>query len=644
MTAPRRPPRFDKDHLEGGRAGLYCRVSKAKDTPRPGEVVTDKSTEDQEADGRRIFDQRGLLVADVYSDPDISASRFAIEKERPQFNQMLADIKAGKLDLVWFWELSRSQRRLAVFADLRDLCRDHGVLWMVGDTVYDATRYEDMMLLGVLSIVAEGESEIKSKNTRRGVASNAAAGLPPGPLIYGYRRFYTPGPPGRRLAEALDRQEPDAWADGPADPLAPVEVDDEGNLLDGQFARNSEAWIVRETFGRFGAGWGLARIAADLNRRGIPTARRAGHGRASANPRWRDTRMKEILKNPAYIGLRVHQGEIQEGVAAVWPPIVDPGTFWDAQARFADPDRRKYRTGSEATHLLSSVVRCATCGQPMHWGRDIRSVGRYRCTQVGCVAVSVKDDLLDEYVEDKIMLWGSDPARYAELTRVSDSAAAAAARADVTRFETELEETMQLLDDGEMSPVMAARKEKKLLAQLDDARQRARSAVMPKVLADNIGPAFAHRWVNILDIPVKRQILRHVADIRVMPAGKGNWRRAVGERIHWRWLLGPSAEGEPGDTADEAIRAHLAAHATRITGRREKVARLRADGWTRKMIAEELGIGISTVWKDGVAAGLDAGEMECWTCGEAISPPARRWCSDSCRRRAQAAVRAGRPV
>ena len=454
---------------------------------------------------------------------------------------MLADIRAGKLDLVWFWELSRSQRKLGVFADLRDLCRDHSVLWAVGDTIYDTTRYEDMMLLGVLSIVAEGESEIKSKNVTRGHASNAAAGLPHSPVMYGYERSFTAGPPGRRLAQALDRQYPDAL-------LAGVVLADGEAPRQSQLVKDSPAWIVQEMFGRFAAGWGLARIAADLNRRGIPTSRKPGHGTASAHPQWNGSTIRVMLRNPRYIGQRVYQGQVLDGVKAVWPPLIDPGTFWSVQRQLADPGRMRWRVSNKPTHLVSGIARCGKCGGPMYsktLARDKRrakpAAPVYACQQSGCQSICVNQAVLEEYVEDKIILWGSDPAVYAALIEADDSAAATAAHADVARFEAELEETRQLFDDGEMSPVMAARKEQKLLAQLEDATRRAREATMPKVLADNIGPAFAHRWVNVLDIPAKKQILRAVAEIKVNRIGSGRYHQPVADRVEWRWLLGPDA-------------------------------------------------------------------------------------------------------
>jgi len=46
---------------------------------------------------------------------------------------MVAEVEAGRLDVLWFWEISRQQRRLDVFARLRDLCRERGVLWVIRD-------------------------------------------------------------------------------------------------------------------------------------------------------------------------------------------------------------------------------------------------------------------------------------------------------------------------------------------------------------------------------------------------------------------------------------------------------------------------------------------------------------------------------
>src|SRR4051812_17313989 len=111
-TARQRAVKRDITDLTGLRAGLYCRVSK--------DGGDEKSVNDQETVGHAWASQQGAVVAGVYRDVYRSASRYAT-RERESFNRLLADIRNDQLDLVWFWELSRSQRRLGVFADLRDL-------------------------------------------------------------------------------------------------------------------------------------------------------------------------------------------------------------------------------------------------------------------------------------------------------------------------------------------------------------------------------------------------------------------------------------------------------------------------------------------------------------------------------------------
>jgi DNA invertase Pin-like site-specific DNA recombinase len=68
---------------------------------------------------------------------------------REHFDRLVGDIKAGKLDAIWVWELSRLQRDLSVFAPLRDLCRTHRVLWINRDRVQDPADYRDMTMTAI---------------------------------------------------------------------------------------------------------------------------------------------------------------------------------------------------------------------------------------------------------------------------------------------------------------------------------------------------------------------------------------------------------------------------------------------------------------------------------------------------------------
>jgi site-specific DNA recombinase len=587
-TSRRRPARRDLTNLTGLRAGLYCRVSRVdeKNKDRLAETGQEKSTEDQEAVGREWVSRQGAVVADIYSDPHRSASRFAT-KARENFDRLLADIEAGQLDLIWFWELSRSSRRLGVFADLRDMCRSKGVLWVIRDRVYDPASYADMMTLGMLSVIGENESEMTSERVRRGKASSATDGMPAGKIPYGYQRTYNP-----QTREFL-RQEPNVY-DGNGRPI-----------------EDSPAYIVREIFDRMAAGEGQAQIRRSLETRRIPAPRSARTGGAG---KWTTFTIRYIAQNPTYIGQRVHQADshrtadrhaaILPGVETRWPPLVGEEVFWAVQRRFADPARSKSRP-SRAVHLLSCIARCAECGAVMvcHT-RTSKKLGRtyryYECDD--WAHAGIKASALDDFAEEVMKRWLSHRDVYAALTNGDDSELAAQARADVERLNHQLEECRASGEDPDADAVFWERRARALAGKLTEAQKLAQSTTLPPVLAGNIGPEAAEKWDN-LDLAIQRQIIKATADIRVRksPSGRGNWRNAVavGDRVEWRWLLGPDDAPQPAiePAADVAERVAKAA-AAQLAERREKVMRLRDAGWTRAAIAAEIGMSVSAVAKD----------------------------------------------
>src|SRR5215207_5125979 len=151
----RRRPRTNNTDMADLRVGLYCRVSLDKDD-------SGKSTTDQAAIGREWAEKVGAVVAGEYIEPGSrSASRFAT-KARDEFDRLVADIEASKLDAIWFWEQSRSSRRLDVFAQLRDSCRKMGVLWVERDRVVDPNDNSDMLSAGFKALMSEQESEMTS--------------------------------------------------------------------------------------------------------------------------------------------------------------------------------------------------------------------------------------------------------------------------------------------------------------------------------------------------------------------------------------------------------------------------------------------------------------------------------------------------
>jgi site-specific DNA recombinase len=547
MPAPKRPKR-DLSDLTGLRVALYCRVSQEKDS---GDRATrEKSVDEQEAEGLQWVARHGAKLvrcgcgcgADSYRDSDRSASRYAT-KERVHYKRLCADIEAGLVGAVWFWEQSRSSRQLRGFTELRDICREQHVLWIIRDKVQDPDDYRDMTLAAIQAVISEQESEQTSERVTRGMRSLAMAGRPHGRVAYGYTRKRAqnrpPAVPDDRVwvddrTKLFAWQEPDIW---------------DGN---GRAVEDSPAWVVREIFRRMAAGDAYGVIVRDLNARGVPTAgvlcaqRNGGRRQGpppkypSMPPRWTNSGVKAIASNPAYIRGRVYQGEIREDVEAAWPPLVDEDVFWAVQKRLSD---RVPRHWGAAKHLLSCLAVCDSCGGWLTRGTSkprpgygYEPVAVYGCRENFCT--SIKQQTLDDYVERVIVAWLSDPEVYEELTRVDDSATAVQARAEAGQLRADLADWRSKAKAGEVSASFYSEIEQDRLARIAEAEKRAQVAI-PSVLAGNVGPQAAQRWAG-LDMAVKRQIITAVSEIRVKPVGKGS-RVPVAERVVWRPLLGPGA-------------------------------------------------------------------------------------------------------
>jgi DNA invertase Pin-like site-specific DNA recombinase len=491
----------DLRNLTGLRFGLYARAS--HDPTGRGKSVTDQMTV-----GRRDIEGLGGVVAGEYDrDNDRSASRYGT-KAREDFERLLADIEAGKLDGVWFWDLSRSQRRLDVYVKLRDLCRDKGVLWLIGGRAYDLSNYMDLQALGFDAINNEVFSERLSANVCRGKASNAKEGRPLGRNTYGYVRVYDPRT--RELVE-IKRDEEPRTATG----------------TDGTVTVYCPAGIVRELFKEFAAGASLKSLAHSLQDRGIPTS--------SSAQRWWLSTVRSILSNPAYVAKVVHRGEILDTVEAMWPPISDDPKFGETyhavQGVLSDSSRRTNRE-ARARHPLGSILKCGYCGGPMS-GRAHKGgrLSRYECTVRACTSVTY--DTVNDFVQGKIIAWLSDPEVHKHLTRRERDASGEAtqARAEAERLRGERETWRQLSESGQADAITANRSINGLTEKIDALDKRAEELTTPPVLRGVLGENAAQEWTR-LDFEVKRKVIRAIAEIKVIAPARER-------RIQWRWRLGP---------------------------------------------------------------------------------------------------------
>lgn len=84
-------------------SGTYLRISDDKEGRELGVAC-------QEEDGRRLADQLGVNVVDVYKDDDISAST-RTKKKRPNYRRMLRDAEMVRIKVVIAYTSARITRR-----------------------------------------------------------------------------------------------------------------------------------------------------------------------------------------------------------------------------------------------------------------------------------------------------------------------------------------------------------------------------------------------------------------------------------------------------------------------------------------------------------------------------------------------------
>lgn len=410
-----------------------------------------------------------------------SASRYAKStKARTKWAQVKEAVASGDVDILLTWESSRATRELGAYADLRDLCNQHNVLWGYSGTVYDLSNRSDRFRTGLDALVSEDESARTSERIRRSVRARAAAGAPHGKLPYGYRREYDP---------------------------------DSGTLLR-QVPNEETAPIVREIFRRLADREGLHTLAVDFTRRGIAPPRPARTPRAGEGQAWLASTVRRIATNPTFAGKRVHRGEIVAD--AQWEALVDDDLFATVQAVLADPSRVTRIGDSRVRHLLSGIAVCGACRSGPMRVLNNRGSKAYSC--LWCMKVTRVVKHVDPHVEQRVIallaMVKVDPDTTVSMAEEST------ARAELDALRQRLDAFTDEAADGALSAKALARIERRLTPQIRALEQKVRTLHAPSALA-GVDLADPQRWWDGATLEQRRDLLRRAFVITIRPAGRG---------------------------------------------------------------------------------------------------------------------------
>src|SRR6476646_2960197 len=156
---------------EGGvpaSAAIYCRIS----DDREGRAL---GVARQESDCRELAARKGWTVADLYVDNDISAADTT--RRRPEYERLLEDVKAGRVDGVIAWDLDRLHRRPAELERFFEAADAAGVRYLatVGGDV-DLATGDGLLVARIKGAVAADEVAKIKRRVRRKHQELAEAG------------------------------------------------------------------------------------------------------------------------------------------------------------------------------------------------------------------------------------------------------------------------------------------------------------------------------------------------------------------------------------------------------------------------------------------------------------------------------------
>ncbi|MES2211407.1 MAG: recombinase family protein [Chloroflexota bacterium] len=482
------------------RAVLYTRVS--RDDAREG-----RSVGEQEVECREVCAAQGWTVVAAHVDNDRSAGRHA-RKGRPGHDDLVALLAAGGADVLVLWEVERGDRLLSRWAALLDMLYDRGILVHVvsDERTFDPRRPNDMHDLQAQGARSERESAKTRGRILRNVRANATAGRPHGRKLYGYGREYRPGP--------------------------------KGPVLVGQPQVPEQAAVVREMARRVLAGESCYAIAKDLNAQGVATA--------SSEALWTGERIKRLMVNPAYAGLRVLNGVVVG--EAMWEGILTRDEHARLVARLTDPARRTVRDPS-VRHMLTGAARCGVCESRMRV-QKMRGYFAYVCAgrppgsnlggRAGTMHTAIKLDWLEGYVRDVVLTRLSRKDARHLFRRTDSGERAAAAAAEVKNLQKQLDETAAEVIAKRMSAGLAAQIEAGIAPLLEAARDRARPAAdAPPALAALTAPGVDVEAVwDSLAASQRRELITAMMIVRVKPVEtRENPRKFNPDRVSVEWIV-----------------------------------------------------------------------------------------------------------
>lgn len=358
------------------RVAAYCRVSTDNEEQESSyEVQVEHYT-------YYIASNPAWEFVGIYADDGISGTS---TKKRDDFNRMMDDCRAGKIDKILVKSISRFARNTVDCLKFTRELKDLNIAVYFEKENIDTLDVKGEVMITIMAALAQQESESLAANVRLGIEYRNQQGK----VQVNHNRFlgYT--------------------------------KNEEGKLV----IVPEEAEIVRRIYTEYLNGKSLLAIRRGLETDGI----RNGAG----NLRWHESNLKQILTNEKYIGDAILQktytvntlekkrdknnGKVPKYyVEGCHEAIIPKDTYLRVQEELVR--RANLQTGSKkrvysGKYALSSIVFCAHCGDIFRrivWNNSGKRSVVWRCVSrvekggPDCAARTVNEQVLQEAVIEAI--------------------------------------------------------------------------------------------------------------------------------------------------------------------------------------------------------------------------------------------------
>ena len=159
-------------------AGVYIRVS-TEDQAREG-----FSLGEQEEKLLQLCKFKELEVYTVYKDAGISAKDM---EHRPQFQEMLKDMKEGKINYIVAYKLDRITRSVRDLEELISVLEQYNCFLLCDRDDVNTSTANGRFFVRMLTVLSQLEIEIVSERTKFGLNGAIKSGHIPGQRPFGYK-------------------------------------------------------------------------------------------------------------------------------------------------------------------------------------------------------------------------------------------------------------------------------------------------------------------------------------------------------------------------------------------------------------------------------------------------------------------------